>query len=584
MRPPRRVTVAAILIGIAVLLPTTAWYISGSREASRRAAALTAGAEHELREEIEREARRLGTRLDDLRRQESNRPFFHYQTLYRDPRGAAQGLAVTPSPLVSGTTDPLIRAHFQIDETGLVTLPTVSERFPELSSDADFVAFCALLTELQNAVMMDEKIGSGGDTDDERVVILTDREWQQIRSAETVYATITGRLDPAAPGDDAKGTEPGRVAIRVRPLTWHTMVLGSGPTLAALREVHTPSGILIQGFAISSRVVRERLDGSPLSPRFSSGPSASTEAVNSQVADTGWILEADLETALRPARAEGRAIIHAFRLNFAVTASAILLAAAALLWIVFQTDRLARQRARFAAAAAHELRTPLSGLLLHAEMLAQNLGDPEHRSRYAEIVSSEAERLARVVGNMLDLSRLERGAVLAHPVPGDLGTAVAACIEHSRAHLEDLGVSVSTDIQPDLPPAIFDNDALRQILDNLLDNAEKHTRTAEPRRVEVRVAAKDGVETVEVRDNGPGVPRHARRALFRPFARQREAQNTPGLGLGLALARSLARAQGGGLDLDPEGGPGAAFILTVPMAPEDMRAAKSGHRVPGYNP
>jgi signal transduction histidine kinase len=582
MRPPRRVSLAAILIGIAVLLPTTAWYISGSRDACRRAAALTAGAENELRNEIEREAQRLGTRLDDLRRQESNRPFFHYQTLYRDPKGAAQGLAVTPSPLVSGTTDPLIWAHFQIDEIGLVTLPTVSERFPELSSDADFVAFCALLTELQNAVMMDEKIGS--DTDDERVLILTDREWQQIRSAETVYATITGRMDPAAPGDDAKGGEPGRVAIRVRPLTWHTMVLGSGPALAALREVHTPSGILIQGFAIASRVVRERLDESSLAPRFSPAPSAATEAANSLVADTGWILEADLETALRPARAEGRAIIHAFRINFAVTSSAILLAAAALLWIVFQTDRLARQRARFAAAAAHELRTPLSGLLLHSEMLAQNLGDPEQRSRYAETVSSEAERLGRVVGNMLDLSRLERGAVLAHPVPGDLGTAVATCIEHSRAHLEDLGVSVSTDIQPGLPPAIFDNDALRQILDNLLDNAEKHTRTAEPRRIEVRVAAKGGFGTVEVRDNGPGVPRHARRTLFRPFARLREAQNIPGLGLGLALARSLARAQGGDLDLDLEGGPGAAFILTVPMAPADMPAARFGRRVPGYNP
>ncbi len=137
----RRVTVAAVLICVAVLLPTTAWYVTGSREAARRAAALETEAEFELRDEVQREASRLGTRLEELRRQESDRPFFHYQTLYHDPRGAAQGLSVTPSPLASGATDPLVWAHFQIDETGLVTLPTVSERSPELGSNADFGLF-----------------------------------------------------------------------------------------------------------------------------------------------------------------------------------------------------------------------------------------------------------------------------------------------------------------------------------------------------------------------------------------------------------------------------------------------------------
>ena len=565
MTPPRRVTVAAVLIGIAVLLPTTAWYLTGSSDAGRRAAALAGAAEHELRDEIELEAVRLGTRLDDLRRQESNRPFFHYQTLYRDPRGAAQGLAVTPSPLASGTTDPLIWAHFQIDETGLVTLPTVSERFPELSSDADFAVFCALLAELQSAVMMDDTVGSGS-ADDERVLILTDREWQQIRRAESVYAAITGRQAPEAPGRGTDEVGPGQVVIRVRPLSWHTMVLGSGPTLAALREVHTPAGIVLQGFAVASRVVQERIDAGPLAPRFSPGPPSSPDLVNSLVADTGWVLEADLGSALAPARAEGRAIIRDFRLDFAVTASAILLAASALLWIVFQTDRLAHQRAQFAAAAAHELRTPLSGLLLHSEMLAENLGDPEHRARYAATVSSEAERLGRVVGNMLDLSRLERGAVLAHPVAGDLGEAVSRFVERARPRLEGAGVALATAIEPGLPPAMFDGDALCQILDNLLDNAEKHTRASDPRRVEVAVSAADGTLAVRVRDTGPGIPRSKRRALFRPFARQREPRGIPGLGLGLALARSLARAQGGELELEAGAGPGASFVLTLPRA------------------
>ena len=84
MKPHRRTTLAAILIGVAVLLPTVAWYITGSREAARQAAALEAQARRQLRNNLEREAERLGNHLESLRAQESERPFFHYQTIYRD--------------------------------------------------------------------------------------------------------------------------------------------------------------------------------------------------------------------------------------------------------------------------------------------------------------------------------------------------------------------------------------------------------------------------------------------------------------------------------------------------------------------
>ncbi len=565
MRPPRRVTLAAVLIGIAVLLPTGAWYITGSRDAERRAASIVSSAENEARSELEREATRLGTRLDDLRRQESRRPFFHYQTLYRDPRGAAQGLAVTPSPLATGTTDPLIWAHFQIDENGLVTLPTVSERFPELSSDADFAAFCSLLAELQNAVMLETSSGSS-DADEGRVLTLTEKEWLQIRSAESVYATITGRQGPQQQRSETAGDREHHIAIRVGPLNWHTMVLGSGPTLAALREVHTPAGVVLQGFAIASRVAQERLDAGPLAPRFAPAPASSSEPATALVDDTGWLLETDIGRALGPARTEAAAIKREFRINFLMTSSAIVLAAFAVLWIVIQTDRLARQRAQFAAAAAHELRTPLSGLMLHSDMLADGLGDPEHRRQYAATISSEAERLGRVVRNMLDLSRLERGVELARPMPGDLGEAVERLVARVRPRLEGEGVDVKLEIDPDLPRARFDGDALCQILDNLLDNAEKHTRSVPSRRVQVTVQNASDVVEVAVSDSGPGISRHQQRRIFRAFSRRRKDAGTPGLGLGLALARSLARAQGGDLLVRSTTGAGATFVLTLPAA------------------
>ena len=565
MRPHRRTTLAAALIGIAVMLPTAAWYVTGSREAERRSQAIDAATTTAIREDLENKAARLGARLENLRLQESVRPFFHYQTLYHDPRGASQGLAVTPSPLASGSPDPLVWAHFQIDESGLVTLPAVSERFPELTSDADLVAFCSILGELQNALVLGQEPGhAAGATGEELLLTLTESEWEQILRADSVYESITGgREQPSAPtAHDGVG----RVVIRVLPLHWHTLVLGSGPALAALREVHTPTGVLLQGFAVAPGGVVRWLGTDTIALDFTPGIPAKENTMTSLVADTGWILEADPGPALSAAAIRGRAEIRQFRSAFALTSAAILLAAAAVVWILFQMDRLATQRARFAAAAAHELKTPLAGLLLHAEMLAENLGDSEHRSHYAATVSTEADRLGRVVSNMLDLSRLERATPLAAPHPGDLGPAVRQRVEQQQTRLEDAGVTVEIETEEELPNALFDPDALGQILDNLLDNAEKHTRAVENRRVAVRVSSDDNNLRIDVADNGPGIPRSQRRTMFRPFDRSEDAVGRPGLGLGLAVARSLARAQGGELDLDADYSEGAMFVLTVPMA------------------
>jgi signal transduction histidine kinase len=569
MRPQRRTTLAAILIAVAVLLPTAAWYVTGSREAARRAATLQAQAERQRRDDVEREADRLGGRLESLRRQESDRPFYHYQTLYHDPRGAAKGLSVTPSPLASGMSDPLVWAHFQIDEGGLVTLPAVSERFPELSSTEDFSAFCTLLEELQSAVLM-EGVG-GPDGDEERVLTLTGAEWEQIALAETVYASITGRQE-SAEGPVPTTPDVGRVAIRVRPLRWRTMVLGSGPALAALREVHTPAGVVLQGFAVALPAVEQWLGTGAPRIRFVPGPTFNADSITAPVGFTGWILDLDTADAAPLASAEVTAIGAQFRRTFALTTGAIGLAAGAVILILFQIDRLARQRARFAAAAAHELKTPLASLLLHAEMLAEGLGDGERRTQYAVTVGSEAQRLGRVVTNMLDLARLERTTPFVDPRSGEIGPAIEALVERQRARLEGAGIALDIETQEGLPPARFDADGLAQILDNLLDNAEKHTRSIEDRKVSVAVGSSDDQLIVEVADNGPGIPRGQRRALFRPFDRAEDAIGRPGLGLGLAVARSLARAQGGDLEIDGDYAGGARFVLTLPLAHTEVES------------
>jgi signal transduction histidine kinase len=563
MRVHRRTTLAAVLIGVSVLLPTAAWYATGSKEAERRAATLEAEAIRKQRDEVEREAERLGSRLEALREQESQRPFFHYQTLYRDPRGAAEGRAVTPSPLTTGASDPLVWAHFQIDENGLVTLPAVSEKFPELSSAEDFGAFCSLLEELQSAVLMDEVVAPNAAADEERLLPMSRLEWEQIALADAVYASITGRQDEPA-GPHPPSSDAGRVVIRVRPLRWHTLVLGSGPALAALREVHTPAGVVLQGIAIAPLAVEQWIEAGSQNLRFVPVSATAAASISGVVGFTDWILE--LGSQPPAGLAQARAVVSQFRRNFALTAGTLLLAACAVILILLQTDRLARQRARFAAAAAHELKTPLAGLMLHAEMLAENLGDEKHRSQYASTVSTEAQRLGRVVGNMLDLAKLERSTPMVAPVVGEPGSAVEDLVARQRGRLEAAGVDVELKIETGLPKALFDLDALGQILDNLLDNAEKHTRDTSDRQVMVRVRSAGDSIAVEVADNGPGIPRSQRRAMFRPFDRSEDAVGRPGLGLGLAVARSLARAQNGDLELGASEHPGATLVLTIPRA------------------
>jgi len=564
----RRTTLAALALAVAVVLPTTAWYLTGASEAKRRARMLEDTVLTGLQGELHRDSDRLATRLERLRTGESVRPFFQYQSITHDPRGAAEGLAVAPSPLTQGVSDPLVWTHFQLNENGLVTLPMVNERFPELSSIEDFKRFCSLLAELQNTMAMglNNPAGSESGYFEGELLPLNRSEWEQIRDADKFYAAFTGRGEtPQTP----RGGNPGQVIIRIGPLKWHTMVFESGPTLAALREVETPLGIRLQGFVIAQSGVEQWLgNDTEAAVAFTPLNALPPDRLSSQVSDTGWWLNVDATPLQERAQAEGRRGIIEFRRIFALGAVAILFSALAVMVVFFQTDRLARQRGRFAAAAAHELKTPLASLRLYSEMLSEGLGKPERSKVYAARVASESGRLGRVVSNMLDLARLERGAQIANPQPGDIGEAATRCVERLQSSLGDAGLVITTDIAHDLPTASFDFDALCQILDNLLDNAEKYTRDQSDRRAEVRVReTPDGI-AITVSDNGPGIPHAEQRLLFKAFQRPDDDNAPAGLGLGLSLARSLARAQGGDLEVgETEGaGAGASFLLTLPRA------------------
>lgn len=220
-------------------------------------------------------------------------------------------------------------------------------------------------------------------------------------------------------------------------------------------------------------------------------------------------------------------------------------------------ERAARRlRDDFIANVTHEVRTPLTSVLMHAEMLADDDLAPERKQTYARIVHAEGARLATLVEDMLDFSALERGTRALAVEPVDVVAAARRAAEPFAVLAEREGALLTVDAPDEETSASADPAALSRILANLVGNAWKHGRPSTdggPGRLRIRVVAADGGVLVEVRDDGPGIPAPERARIFERFGRGRDADAKEGAGLGLALSRELARAMGGELSVHSEG-------------------------------
>ncbi|MBL9015256.1 MAG: hypothetical protein JNL83_13820 [Myxococcales bacterium] len=376
--------------------------------------------------------------------------------------------------------------------------------------------------------------------------------------------TPAPRPRPRPVAKPAPAEEPPKpVMITVAPLEWRTMTFDGKPALLAVRHVDTPDGGLSQGFVI---------DRSALTSWLASRAGDNVVELvrgddgNAEIAP-GWQLSvAPNPRAVAEAATSAARLATAFLLRFIVLGVIAALAAALVVVLVASAERLARERSQFAAAAAHELRTPLAGLQLYGDMLADGLGDPQKQRDYAKRMSEEASRLGRVVSNVLGFSQLERGNLSVDPTVASLDTELRALCERAEPALDRAGAALALEVTPDLS-AKFDRDALARIVGNLLDNAEKYGRDSEDRTIELaaRPAGDDSVEIV-ISDHGPGIAEAVKTKLFTPFKRGVAADGPAGLGLGLALSQSLARAMGGDLTYRPADGGGASFVLRLPRA------------------
>ncbi|MBI1913548.1 MAG: HAMP domain-containing histidine kinase [Planctomycetes bacterium] len=232
---------------------------------------------------------------------------------------------------------------------------------------------------------------------------------------------------------------------------------------------------------------------------------------------------------------------------------------------------LSERRFRFVSAVTHELRSPLTSLRLYLDLLLHGMvRDEETKTEYIRTLHGEADRLSRLVTNVLDFSRLERQRPRLVQSRILLSELLARVRDTWQGRCHDAGkeLVLTCDVSEE---TVLETDAelLQQVLGNLIDNACKYSREAEDPRIWLRGGKAGTGVFFEVEDGGPGVPPRERRTIFRPFRRGRRADTTGGgVGLGLALARRWARLLGGTLDLRPRvtresGSCGACFRLEL---------------------
>jgi two-component system sensor histidine kinase KdpD len=220
-----------------------------------------------------------------------------------------------------------------------------------------------------------------------------------------------------------------------------------------------------------------------------------------------------------------------------------------------------KMRTALLAAVSHDLRSPLSA----ARAAVNTLADPElaltapDHAELLEIADQSLTQLTHLVEDLLDMSRLQAGALRPRLVPLDLDDVFAPALEglpgaEARVRIEPPA--------PDTPQILADGPLLERVVANLVANAIKHTDSA----VSVSVSAHGSTVQIRIADHGPGIPATARDLVFRPFQRLGDRDNTAGVGLGLALARGLAESMGGSLTPQDTPGGGLTMVLSLPAA------------------
>jgi two-component system sensor histidine kinase KdpD len=243
--------------------------------------------------------------------------------------------------------------------------------------------------------------------------------------------------------------------------------------------------------------------------------------------------------------------------------------------------RTEEMRSSLLSAVSHDLRTPLAAITGAATTLRDGDGAVEsgQRAELLDTICEEAERLERLVRNLLDMTQLESGSLQVKrewvPIEEVVGSAL------TRLESRLAGRPIAADLSPDLPLVSVDPVILEQVFVNLLENVRKYTPASSP--IDIRGRADRAAMTIEVADRGPGLPAGGESRIFEKFFRGPHS-GVPGAGLGLAICRGIVEAHGGTLAAENREGGGALFRITLPFVGQPPAVPKEAEQVHDERP
>ncbi|MEQ1894650.1 MAG: DUF4118 domain-containing protein, partial [Planctomycetota bacterium] len=239
---------------------------------------------------------------------------------------------------------------------------------------------------------------------------------------------------------------------------------------------------------------------------------------------------------------------------------ALLVERAAAARVTLETERT---RSALLSAVSHDVRTPLASITGAASALSEPGLAPDARTELVDTIREEAERLTRLIGDLLELTRLESGDLAVTKEPYPLEEIVDSAVQRLAGALAGRELAR---VQPEeVLVAPVDPVLLEQVLVNLLENAAKYTPAGSP--LEVRIASEAGEAVLEVADRGPGLPSGEEARVFERFYRAADSHRARGTGLGLTICQAIVRAHGGRIEAHNRAGGGALFRIRLPLEP-----------------
>jgi len=526
-------------------------------------------------ETAERLVRQLGEQLTALRAEFTN----HTERLLGPPPAAGNERLADFAP-VRGSFDEQLRAAWAPAAVGFAVSFAGECYSPSMFSSAEARSF-RLANELFLCNRESVEVVWNGP---KGRIPLRDLE-QGVQKSQAVFANNgqSGQMMPSTPatgrsfrdliGSDREGAVSRFVDDRLQLLLWYRppanpfLVFGAQLRPEALRERLGAALRLEPAVAAEFAAVLWDDDRQPVGTAPTAFGTAGRRAL--AAAEVGDVLPhwRVAVFATDPARLSAAAVTA--RLTLGLLVLVLLLAIGAGSWLIVADLRrqlaLARQKTDFVSNVSHELKTPLTSIRMFAELLAEErVTEPEKRRQFLGIIGAEAARLTRLINNVLDFARLERGEHRCELRELDLREPVREAAAACRPPLEAAGVQLEVALPPDAVTVRGNHDALVQVLVNLLSNVEKYA--AAGRRAEVALAVRGSAAVIEVADRGPGVPPGCEGRVFEQFFRGHDslASGIQGSGLGLTLARQLVRAQGGEVECAQREGGGSRFLVRLP--------------------